>query len=324
MVYVMLFVYLRDYEFLHWLLPEWTLRTGAIATVGISFLLFKVLHTAIEARSGTLGPVDPLSYANYCLNFTVFMMGPIQRYQDYRAQWTGQERAIPLTFEAHLDAVVRILVGLFKAYVVAALIAPYALNDSADLLMISRAELIGRIVAFYFFLYVNFAGYCDVAIGLGSLLGVRPPENFDKPFLARNIADFWQRFHRSLTQWLTTYVFSPSYKWALEHRIVRSMPLLAMNGALVLTMLVSGLWHGTTTSFLIFGMLHGLYFLVYRSWESWATGRFGKKELRTWRSRRPVQFAGVLVTFSAVCVSLIFFQLPASRALAVLGRLTGL
>lgn len=322
--YILLFVYLRDYDVLHWVLPERALVSGAIATVGLSFLLFKVLHTAIEARSATLGPVRPLDYANYCLNFSVFMMGPIQRYQDYRAQWRGGERAIPWTFEAHLDAVIRIVAGLVKVYVIAALIQPFALGDTGDLLSIPRLELLGRIVGFYFFLYFNFSGYCDVAIGLGSLFGVRPPENFDRPFLARSISDFWLRFHRSLTQWLTTYVFSPVYKAALGSRTLGPRPLLAVNVALLLTMVVSGVWHGTTLGFLIFGLLHGLYFVVFRSWDAWATRRFGRDWLRRFRTRPLVHAGGVLVTFSAVCVSLVFFQLDASRAFSVLGRLAGL
>jgi D-alanyl-lipoteichoic acid acyltransferase DltB (MBOAT superfamily) len=318
-----LFIYLMDYDFLHWALPEWSLRAGVLATVGLSFMFFKVIHTMVEARSGTLGPVSALQYANYCLNFSVYLMGPIQRYQEYRAQWTNEAAAIPETFEAHLDAVIRILVGFLKAYVIAGMIQPFALAPAPDLMELGRLELLGQVVAFYFFLYFNFAGYCDVAIGVGSLLGVRPPENFDKPFQARNISDFWLRFHRSLTQWLTTYVFSPAYKWALEHPVLRSRPFLAANGALVLTMLVSGLWHGTTLSFLLFGLVHGLFFLVFRSWETLAMRRFGSPWLRRWRARPLVHAASVLVTFTVVALSLVFFRLEAGDAVGVLTRLAG-
>ena len=322
-VYVALFIYVMDYDFLHWALPEWSLRAGILATVGLSFMFFKVIHTMVEARSGTLGAVRPLQYMNYCLNFSVYLMGPIQRYQDYRAQWTDETKAIPETFEAHLDAVLRILIGFMKAYVIAGMIQPFALAPSPELLELGRAELLGQVVAFYFFLYFNFAGYCDVAIGVGSLLGVRPPENFNMPFLARNISDFWLRFHRSLTQWLTTYVFSPAYKWALGHPMLRGRPLLAANSALLLTMLVSGLWHGTTLSFLLFGLAHGLFFLVFRTWEALATRRFGVPWLRQWRARPLVHAASVLVTFTGVALSLIFFRLEAADAVAVLARLVG-
>lgn len=322
--YVLLFAYLRDYGFLRPILPDPLLTHGLFAVVGLSFLFFKVVHVMIEARSGTLGQLSLPTYLNYCLNFSVFMMGPIQRYQDFDAQWSGREEAAPRTFETHLDAMLRILVGLGKAYVLGALLMPYALSNSPDLMVIPVPELIGRIIAFYFFLYLNFSGYCDVVIGIGILLGIRPPENFDKPFLARNIADFWQRFHRSLTQWLTDYVFSPAYKWSLHTSFLGARPLLAMTGALIVTMLISGLWHGTTLAFLFFGLAHGLFFTVFRTWEAVAIRLMGRKRLRALREMPVAHAAGVLLTFAAVALSLVFFQLDASTAFNVFGRLVGL
>lgn len=179
-------------------------------------MFFKIVHVVVDASGGTIGRLDLLTYLNYCLNFATFMMGPIQRYQEYEAQWSGREEVRAPTFEAHLDAVLRILIGLVKAYVVSAYLSFFTLAGF-DPFAMPVSELLLRLVAFYFFLYINFSGYCDIVIGTAMLLGLRPPENFDKPFLARNIADFWLRFHRSLTQWLTSYVFSPLYKWTLTH-----------------------------------------------------------------------------------------------------------
>jgi len=321
--YVLLFVYLRNYGILASVLPESLLAKGLI-TVGLSFLFFKIVHVMIETSSGTLGPLTFPQYLNYCLNFTAYMMGPIQRFQDFRDQWTGEKEAIPLTFEAHLDALLRILIGFVKAYVIADAISPYALAESPDLLTMPLSELVLGIYAFYFFLYFNFSGYCDVVIGVGCLMGVRPPENFDKPYLARNISDFWNRFHRSLTQWLTDFVFSPAYKWALTTKGGAKRPLLSMNLSLMLTMVVSGLWHGTTLGFLLFGVVHGLYFVAFRTGEALFTRRFGKKRLRAFRKSRLVTVLSVATTLTAVSLSFVFFRLEAASALAVLGRLVGL
>jgi alginate O-acetyltransferase complex protein AlgI len=222
-IYATIFIYMRRYEFLDFILPE-SLLTQVLATVGLSFLLFKVLHVLIEARSGTLGPIDFPTFVNYCLNFTTFMMGPIQRFQDYRAQWTGNKCAIPLTFEAHLDAVLRILFGMLKAYVLAVWFDERALQADSDIAAFNLAAWTMSAYFFWFYLYLNFSGYCDVVIGVGSLMGVRPPENFNKPFLATNVSDFWLRQHRSLTLWLTDYVFSPCYKKGLEGRFAGRSP----------------------------------------------------------------------------------------------------
>lgn len=311
-VVVALFVYMRRYDFLAWFIPD-AMLTRILATVGLSFLFFKILHVAIDAYSGTLGRIGFLSYLNYSLNFTTFMMGPIQRYQDYRAQWDGEKLAIPLSFEAHLDAVLRILVGLVKAYVLAAFVMDLALRPDTSLAELSLPGLVVQTYAFWVYLYLNFSGYCDVVIGAGSLFGVRPPENFDKPFLARNISDFWLRQHRSLTLWLTDYVFSPLYKKLLtrhgRHR------LIVANVALAVTMLVSGLWHGTTVSFFLFGVVHGLWFLIYRTWDETLTRRLGRARVKRFRQNLLVHAAGIFLTFNATAFAFIFFQLRPDRVM---------
>ena len=314
-VFTAVFVYMRDYDFLRWILPP-DLMTNAFATIGLSFLLFKILHLMIDARSDTLGRFDLATYLNYCLNFTTFMMGPIQRYQDFREQWDGEKEAIPLEFEAHLDAVIRVLVGLLKAYVVAPFVLPAALRPDENLLILSLPGLALRCYAFYVYLYMNFSGYCDVVIGVGSLMGVRPPENFNKPFLARNISDFWLRQHRSLTLWLTDYVFTPTLKTMLTRNFGARHPLAAANLSLMLTMLVSGLWHGTTVSFLLFGIVHGLWFVIYRSWDELLIQRMGRKGVREWRQRGWVHAVGIVLTFNATAFTFVFFQVRPESLIA--------
>jgi D-alanyl-lipoteichoic acid acyltransferase DltB (MBOAT superfamily) len=317
---LVLFIYLRNYGFLEWVLPG-TVLLNAVSTVGLSFLFFRIVHVLIDAASGTLRDLDPFTYVNYCLNFTTYMMGPIQRYPDFIAQWKGQNDAIPLDFESHLNAALRVLLGLFKAYVVADLIEPYALSERMDLAAMSRTQLLLSIYVFYVYLYFNFSGYCDIVIGIGSLFGIRPPENFDKPFLSRNVSEFWLRMHRSLTTWLTDYVFSPLFKRALTGGWLASRPLLAANLAVLATMVIAGVWHGTTFSFLIFGIIHGLYQVAYRTWDAAAAARFGRARVREWRRRPVIQAGAVFLTFNAVSLAFIFFSLDTPHAMLFISRL---
>jgi D-alanyl-lipoteichoic acid acyltransferase DltB (MBOAT superfamily) len=157
-------------------------------------------------------------------------------------------------------------------------------------------------------------------IGIGCLLGVRPPENFARPFLATNVSEYWLRVHRSLTLWLTDYVFSPVYKAGLSSRWGR-YPMLVACGALMVTMLVSGLWHGTTASFLVFGLIHGLYLIIYRCWDTFMARRYGKRWLRDFRKRRFVQAAGILLTFHAAAFAYLFFDLDLSNAILAIRKL---
>jgi D-alanyl-lipoteichoic acid acyltransferase DltB (MBOAT superfamily) len=321
-IYIFLFIYMRNYDFLGFLLSDRFL-VEFLRTVGLSFLFFKVLHVMIEARSGTLGRLEFLTYLNYCLNFTTFMMGPIQRYQDYYEQWHGIRLAIPLEFEAHLDAVLRILVGLLKVYVLAIWVESWALRPDTDLINLSLLGWLKKTYAFYFFLYFNFSGYCDVVIGVGSLMGVRPPENFDKPFLARNVSDFWLRQHRSLTLWLTDYVFSPLYKMSLGTKWLSSHPLFSANIVLILTMIVSGLWHGTSLSFLLFGISHGVFLIIYHTWDTILKKWLGRKSLRELRLRSSFQAAGIFITFNATAFAFVFFRVETSQIMRYLSSLVG-
>ncbi len=305
---IVLFAYMQKYDFLHWFLAE-DLLTNVLRTIGLSFLFFKIIHVFIEARSGTLGSLQFSTYVNYCLNFTTFMMGPIQRYQDYAAQWNRTRLALEPDLEGHIDAVLRVLVGLVKAYVLASWFESKALRPDTDIFSLSLLGLLVQVYAFYFYLYLNFSGYCDVAIGIGSLLGVRPPENFNFPFIAQNISEFWLRQHRSLTLWLTDYVFAPLYKAIMGRAWWSAHPLLAANVALMATMLVSGLWHGTTINFFLFGIAHGMFLVIYRTWDALVTKWLGKATVKAWRAKWVVQVSGMFLTFNATAFAFILFRL---------------
>ena len=302
-----LFVFLQQYDFLRLILPD-SAFPRFLSTIGLSFLFFKIVHVIIDAHSGTLGRLDLLTYLNYCLNFSTFAMGPIQRYQDYRAQWEGEQPALPFRFEPHLDALVRALVGMVKVYVLAPWLEPLAFRPDTNLVDINLTGFIVQAYAFWIFLFLNFSGYCDVVIAIGSLFGVRPPENFNRPYLARNIPDFWLRQHRSLTLWLTDYVFTPLYKKALSTAWLARHKLLAINLSLMITMLVSGLWHGTTFSFLLFGLAHGLWFVVYRTWDSLLHRRLGRQTVQRFREHWLTHAGGVFLTFNATAFTFVFFR----------------
>jgi D-alanyl-lipoteichoic acid acyltransferase DltB (MBOAT superfamily) len=318
-LFIAIFIYMRDYEFLGWFLPN-DLRLSSLQTVGLSFLLFRILHVMIDARGQMIDRIEPLTYANYLLAFPTFMMGPIQRFQDFRDQWSDRTRAIPMTFEAHLDAGLRILWGFVKVYVFGSVLNRFALQPDTDVLSLSAAQLWIQLAGFYFYLFFNFSGYCDIVIGVGSLMGVRPPENFNSPYIAQNISDFWLRQHRSLTLWLTDYVFNPFYKWALGSRLFASSLVAGILAAL-LTMLISGIWHGTTVGFLIFGLVHGTWLAIYRVWDHVATARLGRKRIRQIRSTLPGRVVGILLTFHAAAFAFLFFRLDTPSLLSLIGGL---
>ncbi len=133
--------------------------TGGLALAGLSFLFFKILHVVIDFAGGTIETLPLDRYLNYCLNFTTLLMGPIQRYQDFAAQWTGETRSMSPAFEPHLDAANRILRGLVKAFVIAPFLQPYVLTPGLPIEGIDGINLLLKIYAFYVFLSFDFSGY---------------------------------------------------------------------------------------------------------------------------------------------------------------------
>ena len=235
----------------------------------------------------------------------------------------GAKRRSEAGWEAKLDALNRILRGMVKKFVLAELLGSWIIDPSLSLETMSRPELLGRSYAFYLFLYCDFSGYCDVMIGVGSLMGVRPPENFNLPFFSRNVSEYWLRVHRSLTQWLTDYLFNPSYAALLRMRDRFGSPLVALALAQVFTMLIAGVWHGTTFSFVCFGLVHGVFLAVHRCYESLMTGRLGRRGFREFSAQRWVRIAGIALTYNLTSLAYLFFVLEPARVWHVLTRILG-
>jgi len=207
-----------------------------------------------------------------------------------------------------------------KKYVFAEYLVAYALQANAPVEAMSTTQLLLETYAFYGFLYLDFSGYCDIVIGIGCLMGVRPPENFYLPFLSPNVSQYWLRVHESLTRWLTDYVFNPLYAAGLRSRALAAQPFLALIVSVLVTMLVTGLWHGTTFSFVLFGLVHGIYLVVFRTYEHLFIRWRGRSGLRALRANRVFYAASVLVTFHFTASAYLFFVLDTPQLLSILSR----
>ncbi len=314
------FVYLRGYTLGGASAPAHPTSVGIVAIAGLSFLFFKMIHVVVDAASGSIEDLSLGRYLNYCLNFTTVLMGPIQRYQDFSAQWRG-ETAEPPGLELYVDAANRVLRGLVKAFVLAPIIAPYVLRHGLPIERMGAGELLLGIYAFYVFLYLDFSGYCDIVIGVGTLMGIRPPENFRFPFLARDVSAYWLRVHQSLTTWLTDYIFTPFYRFVLGTTTIGQSAFAALAVSLVLTMIVAGVWHGTTLNFLVFGLVHGIALVVVRAYEHIMVQRMGRAAFRRFAERPVVTVAAIFLTYNFTSLAYLFFVLDVGESVRVVERL---
>jgi len=278
------FIVLKRYTFL----PAGFGLSFLYLQIGLSYILFRVLQMVIDSAGGEKqARLGPLNYFNFTCNFLSFVSGPIQRSDDYLAQLSQISRKVDETLA--FTAFHRVIIGFIKLAVVSAL-ANYLFSAlSAGVLaettplsgMRFAAQYAGSAVAYTFYLYYNFSGYMDIVIGIGCLLGQNLPENFDRPFSARNIFEFWARWHITLSEWFKTYVFNPLMKFLATHVTAPAlMPYLGVIGFFV-TFFVMGVWHGSTVVFVIYGLVWGAGASINKLWQVFMTKRLGKKRYKS-------------------------------------------
>jgi hypothetical protein len=221
-----------------------------LAPLGLSYYLFKMISYILEVYWENIEPVPEfLPFCLYVAFFPQMISGPIQRPGSFLDQLGNLGAPDPALMRAGLR---RILFGLFKKLVIADRLADTVAQVHANPAACSGLELLLVAYLFPLQLYADFSGLTDIALGLGALFGLTGPENFNEPFRATDLADFWRRWHMSLTSWLTDYLFIP-LRMRFRHL---GTPGLAL--AIFLNMLAVGVWHGPTWTYAAFGALNGL------------------------------------------------------------------
>jgi alginate O-acetyltransferase complex protein AlgI len=230
-----------------------------LVPLGLSFFTFEFIHFAVESRRGRFGDRPPPlgDYAAFIFFFPTLVAGPIKRYEDF-APKIASARLDPVLLS---EGITRILVGLAKKHVLADTFSIWYERLGTDAVhAASPLELAGWVLAYGMKIYFDFSGYSDIAIGSAGLFGIRVSENFDWPYLSRNIAEFWRRWHISLGRWILDYVYKP---------LGGSHGTASRTSAnLLVAFAVSGLWHGAAWNFLAWGLWHGILIVAHRAWAS--------------------------------------------------------
>lgn len=322
---VVIYIYLKRFSFTETFM---TPLPFPYLTLGLSYILFRVIQVVVDAGSGELPDrVGPFAFFRYTCNFLCFVSGPIQRYQDFAA--TDGLIVAPLDADRVYRAFSRIVTGYMKFVVVAASANYLYTHLSPPLLDAAPAGFAKLCIiysltaaAYTAYLYFNFSGYMDIVIGIGVLLGQALPENFDRPFSARSFLEFWQRWHMTLSNWFKLYLFNPFLMFLMAR--VPAPALTAYLGviAFFVTFLVMGVWHGTTRVFVIYGLLMGAGASVNKLWQIFCTGRLGKKRYKALGQTTAYSYAARGLTFAYFTVALTCLWLPElPQFLQVVGRL---
>ncbi|GAB4578112.1 MAG: hypothetical protein Fur0022_08450 [Anaerolineales bacterium] len=271
-----------------------------IRWIGISYLTFRLVHVLRDSSAGRL-PALPLDqFVLYALFFPAYTAGPIDRVQ----RFVGDLQKPFQLRETLLPAGQRVVLGIFKKFVLADGLALIALNDMNAVQIISPGWGWVLLYAYALRIYFDFSGYTDIAIGLGRLAGVKLPENFESPYFKPTLTAFWNSWHITLAQWFRAYYFNP-----LTRALRRKLPIPAVIFLTqITTMILIGLWHGVTWNFLIWGAWHGVGLFVHNRWSEAFRARYAAWE-ESPRVKAVLSGAGVLLTFHFVTVGWVWFAL---------------
>ncbi len=265
--------------------------------VGISFYTFQTLSYTIDIYRRRQKAVDNfVDFALYVTYFPQLVAGPIERAATLLPQIQQKRRVTPAQFQ---DGVLLILIGLFKKIAIADAAAPFVEAAFSNPAGQSSLLLLKGLYLFSLQIYCDFSGYSSIARGASKLMGIELSENFQTPYLATNITDFWRRWHISLSRWLRDYLYiSLGGNRCGKRKTLRN---------LLLTMLIGGLWHGANWAFVVWGGLHGVYLATHKK----------ICELRG-EQKKPVrnfifycrQTIAAMMTFHLVALTWIFFRAP--------------
>ena len=277
---------------------------GLVLPLSLSFYAFQALTYTIDIYRGDSKPAPGyLQYAASVSFFPTILAGPITRVSSLVSQWPW--KGATLTGEGGSRGLFLIGMGVAKKFLIADYLGNNLVNRVFDLpTLYSGGDVLVAVYAYAFQLYYDFSGYTDIAIGSALLLGIRLPANFNAPYRASNLADFWRRWHITFSHWLRDYIF-----FSVPGKRTRWMPYLG----LVVTMALGGIWHGAGWTFLVWGLLHGFGLAVFRLWQS----------LRREITPTPLgRVGGSLLTFHFVLLGWIFFRAASlGTALSILRQI---
>ena len=237
-------------------------RLSIVDRLGLSYILFRLIHFLVDSAKNKIKKYDLLRFINYILFFPTFIAGPIDRYQNF-SYWINQDRNYYKTALIKMG-IFKLALGVIKKYFFVPQLAAYATDFSQFSGVMSwQNSLLVSLVIYSFYILFDFSGYSDIAIGTAYLIGVRTPENFNWPYLAKNISIFWKKWHITLSSFLFEYIYKP-FVTRLSNYFQTAPRLLISCLGYLTTFLICGAWHGTAGNFIFWGLWHGVGLCSYK------------------------------------------------------------
>ena len=329
------------YKYFNFFIDNFNALSGAsfniaqiVLPLGISFYTFQQISYLIDSLEGETKHYRFIDYCLFVSFFPQLIAGPIVSHQEMMPQFSKQSK-IGLNKENFAIGLTIFSIGLFKKVILADQIALYAspvFNAASQGVPLTLAEAWMGALAYSLQIYFDFSGYSDMAIGAARLFGIQLPLNFNSPYKAINIIDFWGRWHMTLTRFLTRYLYNPIALNLSRRRVQQGKSLIKRGvGSLgafaelitlptIITMFLAGLWHGAGWQYIVFGLLHGFYLTINHGWHMILKSRGYNLKQTSWLGKR----IGQSITLLAVVVAMVFFRASdVGNAMAMLTAMVG-
>ncbi|WP_242847784.1 MBOAT family O-acyltransferase [Fervidicella metallireducens] len=278
-------------------IPQVVPNFKLLMPLGISFYTFQITGYMIDVYKGRIKAERNFGvFALFVSFFPQIVAGPIQRGNEFLYQFY-QKRQLDLV--KIKEGLILILWGLFKKIAISDKLGIYVNKIYNNPYDYSGIILIIATLLFSIQLYCDFSGYSDIAIGYAKILGFQLKTNFDRPYFAKSIQEFWRRWHISLSTWFRDYLYIPLG----GNRVSRIRSYLNI----FVVFLLSGLWHGANWTYVVWGAIHGLYLIIYQSFKK-ADGGYTVKKMQPLKFQKLKDFICIVVTFSIVTFAWIFFR----------------
>ena len=281
--------------------------------VGISYLTFRSVGIIIELRDGIIKDLKMWEYLRFLLFMPTFSSGPIDRFKRFNENYkTIPERDELLDMLA--ESVRFIMWGFLYKFILAHILGEILLPPLKNLALqtggVFNYYVVAVMYAFGLELFFDFAGYSMFALAISNLMGIRSPINFNKPFLSRDLKEFWNRWHMSLSFWFRDFVFMRMVMLMTRKKLFKNRNVTS-SIAYILNMLLMGFWHGLTWFYIAYGLFHGLGLVMNDAWVR-KKKRLNKERKKAGQAPLPenrwVQLLGMVITFHVVMISFLIFS----------------
>ena len=274
-------------------------ETKVIGFVGISYLSFRAIQMIIEIYDGAIDDVNVLDTFYFILFFPTLTSGPIDRSRRFEEEINSKVSREEYIGEYFIPGIYKIVMGIVYKFVIATIINNYWVTQI--ILHKGWSSLLLYMYGYSFYLFFDFAGYTFFAIGTAKLLKVSPPENFNKPFISKDIKEFWTRWHISLSRWFGDYIFSRFVLDSMRKKRFKNRNT-ASHVAQMITMTTMGIWHGLTWYYIIYGIYHGILLVLTDIYQK--KSKFYKKH----KKNKVYGYVSMFVTFHIVCFGFLIFS----------------